>query len=350
MGPPRRHGPVPRRRRAAAPARAGRPARRRRRARRPDRAGRGVDGVVRGAGPRRTVRARSQIAQRRCPDAVLPARRLPGLRGGVRAGDGRRCKDAPRRGGRGAGLGRGLRRRRDRRPRRPRRAASRPRCSRRPTLHCSVGIGDTLVRAKIATDFGKPQGTFQLTRDNWMDVMGAAPDDRAVGRGHQDRRPVGGDRHPHRRGPGRRRRGGAGRGVRPVQRRPPRPTRARRRRAPGPTTPRGWPGRTGGRRPTRPTSPRPTRCEPRWPTSPRGRRRRAEGGPGGAARAPQGPLRAVLHVHQGPQAQRADVRHRRDRADGVRPLPRARRPATGAAARRPRARWCRRRAATDPQQ
>ena len=39
-------------------------------------------------------------------------------------------------------------------------------------LHCSVGIGDTLVRAKIATDFGKPQGTFMLTRDNWMEVMG----------------------------------------------------------------------------------------------------------------------------------------------------------------------------------
>ncbi len=43
------------------------------------------------------------------------------------------------------------------------------------SLHCSVGIGDTLVRAKIATDFGKPQGTFRLTRDNWMEVMGARP-------------------------------------------------------------------------------------------------------------------------------------------------------------------------------
>lgn len=39
-------------------------------------------------------------------------------------------------------------------------------------LHCSVGIGDTLVRAKTATDFGKPQGTFVLTRDNWLEVMG----------------------------------------------------------------------------------------------------------------------------------------------------------------------------------
>jgi DNA polymerase-4 len=42
-------------------------------------------------------------------------------------------------------------------------------------LHCSVGIGDTLVRAKIATEFGKPQGTFQLTRDTWMEVMGERP-------------------------------------------------------------------------------------------------------------------------------------------------------------------------------
>jgi DNA polymerase-4 len=42
-------------------------------------------------------------------------------------------------------------------------------------LHCSVGIGDTLVRAKTATDFGKPQGIFVLTRDNWMDVMGERP-------------------------------------------------------------------------------------------------------------------------------------------------------------------------------
>ena len=39
-------------------------------------------------------------------------------------------------------------------------------------LHCSVGIGDTKVRAKIATEFGKPRGTFWLTRDNWFVVMG----------------------------------------------------------------------------------------------------------------------------------------------------------------------------------
>jgi DNA polymerase-4 len=42
-------------------------------------------------------------------------------------------------------------------------------------LHCSVGIGDTKVRAKIATDFGKPRGVFRLTRDNWFEVMGERP-------------------------------------------------------------------------------------------------------------------------------------------------------------------------------
>ena len=42
-------------------------------------------------------------------------------------------------------------------------------------LHCSVGIGDTKVRAKIATEFGKPGGMFRLTRDNWFAVMGDRP-------------------------------------------------------------------------------------------------------------------------------------------------------------------------------
>lgn len=42
-------------------------------------------------------------------------------------------------------------------------------------LHCSVGIGDNKVRAKIATGFGKPAGTFVLTADNWFEVMGERP-------------------------------------------------------------------------------------------------------------------------------------------------------------------------------
>ena len=50
-------------------------------------------------------------------------------------------------------------------------------------LHCSVGIGDTKVRAKIATDFGKPQGVYQLTRQNWFAVMGERPTDAIWGIG-----------------------------------------------------------------------------------------------------------------------------------------------------------------------
>jgi len=45
----------------------------------------------------------------------------------------------------------------------------------RTRLHCSVGIGDTLVRAKVATGFGKPAGVFRLTAGNWLDVMGDRP-------------------------------------------------------------------------------------------------------------------------------------------------------------------------------
>jgi DNA polymerase-4 len=45
----------------------------------------------------------------------------------------------------------------------------------RTRLHCSVGIGDTLVRAKVATGFGKPRGVFRLTAENWAAVMGERP-------------------------------------------------------------------------------------------------------------------------------------------------------------------------------
>jgi DNA polymerase-4 len=43
------------------------------------------------------------------------------------------------------------------------------------SLHCSVGIGDNLLRAKTATDFGKPAGVFRLTAENWFDVLGDRP-------------------------------------------------------------------------------------------------------------------------------------------------------------------------------
>ena len=48
-------------------------------------------------------------------------------------------------------------------------------CSRRPGCTARSGIGDTKVRAKTATDFGKPRGTFRLTCDNWFEVMGDRP-------------------------------------------------------------------------------------------------------------------------------------------------------------------------------
>ncbi|MGH7630225.1 MAG: DNA polymerase IV [Gemmatimonadales bacterium] len=53
----------------------------------------------------------------------------------------------------------------------------------RTRLHCSVGIGDNKLRAKLATDFGKPQGVFQLTAENWFEVMGERPTDALWGIG-----------------------------------------------------------------------------------------------------------------------------------------------------------------------
>ncbi|WP_226346779.1 DNA polymerase IV [Agilicoccus flavus] len=42
-------------------------------------------------------------------------------------------------------------------------------------LHCSIGVGDSTVRAKNATGFGKPRGVFTLTADTWLEVMGHRP-------------------------------------------------------------------------------------------------------------------------------------------------------------------------------
>ena len=50
-------------------------------------------------------------------------------------------------------------------------------------LHCSVGIGDNKLRAKIATDFGKPQGIYTLTKDNWFEIMGERSTDSLWGIG-----------------------------------------------------------------------------------------------------------------------------------------------------------------------
>jgi DNA polymerase-4 len=58
-------------------------------------------------------------------------------------------------------------------------------------LHCSVGIGDNKLRAKIATDFGKPRGTYTLTEANWFAVMGDRPTDALWGIGSKTARKLG---------------------------------------------------------------------------------------------------------------------------------------------------------------
>ena len=45
----------------------------------------------------------------------------------------------------------------------------------RTRLHCSVGIGNNKLQAKIATDFGKPRGTYAITDETWYAEMGDRP-------------------------------------------------------------------------------------------------------------------------------------------------------------------------------
>jgi DNA polymerase IV len=42
-------------------------------------------------------------------------------------------------------------------------------------LHCSVGIGNNKLQAKIATDFGKPRGVYTITDETWVAEMGDRP-------------------------------------------------------------------------------------------------------------------------------------------------------------------------------
>ena len=59
-------------------------------------------------------------------------------------------------------------------------------------LHCSVGIGDNKLRAKIATEFGKPRGSFRLTEENWFDLLGDRPTDALWGIGKKTARRLAG--------------------------------------------------------------------------------------------------------------------------------------------------------------
>jgi DNA polymerase-4 len=52
-------------------------------------------------------------------------------------------------------------------------------------LHCSVGIGDNKLQAKIATDFGKPRGVFTITTETWFEQMGERPTDALWGVGRK---------------------------------------------------------------------------------------------------------------------------------------------------------------------
>jgi DNA polymerase-4 len=44
-------------------------------------------------------------------------------------------------------------------------------------LHCTVGIGQTKLQAKMATGFGKPAGVFRLTFGTWFEILGDRPVD-----------------------------------------------------------------------------------------------------------------------------------------------------------------------------
>ena len=58
----------------------------------------------------------------------------------------------------------------------------------RTRLHCSVGIGDNKLQAKIATDFGKPRGVFTITGETWFEQMGDRPTDALWGIGRKTAR------------------------------------------------------------------------------------------------------------------------------------------------------------------
>ncbi len=47
----------------------------------------------------------------------------------------------------------------------------------RTRLHCSIGIGQTKLQAKMATGFGKPAGTFTITDATWYELFGDRPTD-----------------------------------------------------------------------------------------------------------------------------------------------------------------------------
>jgi DNA polymerase IV len=45
----------------------------------------------------------------------------------------------------------------------------------RTRLWSSIGVGDSRLRAKLASGFAKPRGVFTLTQENWFGLMGGMP-------------------------------------------------------------------------------------------------------------------------------------------------------------------------------
>ena len=175
LAAPRRHGPVHRRGRGAAPAGTARPAGGGRRRRQPGPAapGRGQR-VVRGARFRRPLGHAARGGRGNVADAVfLPTdraaydaasatvmdtlRELPGDRS--RCGAGTRRTSAARS------------------PTRTRWRAELRAAVFAPRAGCpaTIGIGDNKHQAKIAAQFGKPGGIFEITSANWSALMAARP-------------------------------------------------------------------------------------------------------------------------------------------------------------------------------
>ena len=50
-------------------------------------------------------------------------------------------------------------------------------------LHCTVGIGQNKIQAKLATGFGKPAGVFRITDDTWFEILGERSTDALWGIG-----------------------------------------------------------------------------------------------------------------------------------------------------------------------
>ena len=61
----------------------------------------------------------------------------------------------------------------------------------RTQLWCSIGVGDTRLRAKLASGFAKPRGVFTLTREQWYGLMGEMPTEALWGIGTKTSRKLG---------------------------------------------------------------------------------------------------------------------------------------------------------------